>query len=230
MTILRLPVSLNNPPTAWKVLGAFLAVALLFSLVGATVRGPKAAEIASFFVLLAIAVICWRIHAVRRRLGAPGFTGQARIWLIFAVGFFFLALDEGLSIHEEIDFYIHWLFAIAETGLTDRIDDFIILLYGISGLLVLYFHRQELRSISDQTALFVVGFVFFFLMVAADASGNRPDFAIFLGFSEPDAIQFDRLLDFVEEFFKLVAESAFLIAFARIYKRTSAPLRANTPD
>jgi hypothetical protein len=216
---------LNNPAITWKVLWTFLAAVLLFALVGTVVAGPKAAEIASLLILLAIAAICWRIYVVRRRLDTSAFTGQARIWFIFALGFFYLALDEGLSIHEEIDFFIHWLFGIAETGLTDRIDDFIVFLYAMVGLVVLYFHWQELRSISNQKRLFAAGFLFLFLMVAADASGNRPDVAIFLGFSEPDAIRVDHVLDIVEEFFKLAAESAFLVAFARIHEG-SAKLRA----
>ena len=83
----------------------------------------------SFAQLLFLSVLSAKIFDIdvsgktKHILRSAGF-----IWAIIAFGFFFLALDEIFLIHEIIDVAIHTVFNIEETGLTDRIDDVLILI------------------------------------------------------------------------------------------------------
>lgn len=90
------------------------------------------------------------------------------IWLIMSCGFIFLALDELLMIHEKTDKLIHQLLKINETAITDRIDDVIIVFYGIIGLYVLYHYRNEMKNFTYSIAYFIVGFILLFIMNGFD--------------------------------------------------------------
>jgi hypothetical protein len=78
----------------------------------------------SVLQLLAIAYTCYRIYLDRREHATNG--GGYRLWLVMAVGFVYLALDEKTLIHESLDKRIHAFFAIHQTVLSDSIDDAIV--------------------------------------------------------------------------------------------------------
>nr|WP_319398940.1 hypothetical protein [uncultured Carboxylicivirga sp.] len=84
------------------------------------------------------------------------------IWLMISKGFTFLALDEILLIHENIDKWIHAFFQITQTHLTDRIDDFIILLYGIVDGLLMIKNRRLFLNNKPGLALAITGFILMF--------------------------------------------------------------------
>ncbi len=100
----------------------------------------KAITWLSFVQLLATAALSWHIYTLRKN--APESKPQRhlhRLWLIIAAGFVFLAVDEIAGIHEGIDHLIHAFMNMEETGLTDRIDDVIVMAYGLVGIGVLYY-------------------------------------------------------------------------------------------
>ena len=70
------------------------------------------------------------------------------IWLLMAFGFFFLALDDAIKIHENIEKVVLKHFELAETAVSDRLDDVIIALYAAIGAGVLYICRSEFVGIS----------------------------------------------------------------------------------
>ena len=70
---------------------------------------------------------------------------SSAIWMIMAVGFCFLAIDELLSVHEFIDISLHRTLGWQETPLSDRLDDLLLGLYALIGLGVLYVYREELH-------------------------------------------------------------------------------------
>jgi len=81
----------------------------------------------SFLQLVLISAGTFRIYRTRKdQLRGRSNTHQYVIWFIIAVGFFYLALDEGLEFHEQMDREIHNILGIEESGLTDRIDDMIV--------------------------------------------------------------------------------------------------------
>ncbi|MGH1428568.1 MAG: hypothetical protein ACRBEE_11565 [Arenicella sp.] len=138
------------------------------------------------------------------------------IWLLISMGFLFLAFDESLKIHERIDRLIHYVFNIQETGLTDRIDDLLVGLYGLIGLVVLFVYRNEMKACKAQFSLFVIGFVFLFVMVGLDVMTNRKDIVLFF-FEENMAAVLHRWLSFAEDAMKLLSEAFFILGFYSIF-------------
>ncbi|UCD55441.1 MAG: hypothetical protein JSV93_01180 [Candidatus Omnitrophota bacterium] len=131
----------------------------------------------SFFQLLAISVLSWRIFTVRKGgLRTKFWNKTFFIWLIIAVLCIYLSLDEVFMIHENIDFLIHRGFKIRETSITDRIDDFIVGCYALFALIILYFYREEFKKHRKVLPILKTAFIFIFFMVAMDMLTNRNDY------------------------------------------------------
>ena len=148
-----------------------------------------------------------------RRGGSPDLTvwrHPAFVWLLVALGFLFLAVDEVAKIHESLDRFVHRLLQRPETGLTDRLDDAILLGYGLVGAAVLYAYRSELASYRTVLPLVVCGFILFIFMGLFDALVNRPDVFLFMGISQEGSESLGKWLGGVEEGLKILAEAAFL--------------------
>ena len=149
------------------------------------------------------------------------------IWKLIALGFLFLAIDEVFKIHENIDLLTHHVFGLEETGLTDRIDDLVIGVFGLIGLGVLFAYRSDLTAYRVTLPLFVVGFFLLFSMVAFDAITNRND-VLPLVFSDDLAAILYTYLSLAEDSSKVFAEAFFLLAFyvilqmAKIREKDSA--------
>jgi len=175
----------------------------------------------SFFQLLIIASLSREIFIIRK--------GQAKtnawkmpyaIWLIMAVAFVFLSIDELGMIHEYVDIFIHKIFSIEETALTDRIDDMLVALYGLVGIMGLYYYREELKKYREATVLFITGFIFFFAMISLDLLFNTDDI-LRLFFSNVSTLHnLDYWLDIIEDIIKIIAEGIFIVAFYRCYEIT----------
>ena len=138
-------------------------------------------------------------------------------WLIIAIAFIYFSLDEVKMIHEGIDRGIHKSLKIPVTGLTDRIDDIIVLFYGLGGLLFLYLFRQELRIYKKAHPFIITAFIFMFLMVFLDILTNRED--ILLRITNVDFV--DRSyhwLKAMEDSFKIISEGIFIGAFYHCFE------------
>ncbi len=134
------------------------------------------------------------------------------VWLLIALGFLFLAVDEVAKIHESLDRFVHRLLQRPETALTDRLDDAILLGYGLSGAAVLYAYRSELVYYRAVLPLVVCGFVLFIFMGLLDTLVNRPDVFLFMGIGQGGSESLGKWLGGVEEGLKILAEAAFLSA------------------
>ena len=134
----------------------------------------------------------------------------AFVWLLIALGFLFLAVDEVAKIHESLDRFVHRLLQRPETALTDRLDDAILLGYGLSGMAVLYAYRSALISYRTVLPLVICGFALFLFMGLLDALVNRPDVFLFMGISQEGSASLGKWLGGVEEGLKILAEAAFL--------------------
>ena len=134
----------------------------------------------------------------------------AFVWLLIALGFLFLAVDKVAKIHESLDRFVHRLLQRPETALTDRLDDAILLGYGLSGVVVLYIYRSELVSYRAVLPLAMCGFVLFLFMGLLDALVNRPDVFLLMGISQEGSENLGKWLGGVEEGLKILAEAAFL--------------------
>ena len=134
----------------------------------------------------------------------------AFVWLLMALGFLFLAIDEVAKIHESLDRSVHRLLQRPETALSDRLDDAILLGYGLVGVAVLYAYRSELISYRAVLPLVICGFVLFLFMGLLDALVNRPDVFLFMGISQEGSASLGKWIGGVEEGLKILAEAAFL--------------------
>jgi hypothetical protein len=191
-------------------------------------RWTEVFEVVSFFILGAIAVVAMRIYAVRRAPDASWLAGTGRIWLLIALGFAFLALDEALSVHERMDLLVHRVFSLPETRITDRIDDLIILVYAIVGILLLYVHRAEFRNLTGHRRFFVAGFLLLSVMVVIDLLSNRRDFLHWIGVSGPMLGPVHHVMEVSEEVVKLLAEVAFLLGFVHIHRQVVTSRKATS--
>ena len=207
------------PSQSWPLPGRYVGIVVSVGVLIGGLFWPAAFEVLSVIVLAMIGVVCWQIFETRRSPGASLLSGSARIWMIMAIGFGFLALDEALSLHENIDRFIHWAFEIKKTRFTDRIDDVIVLIYGILGVAILYFHRSEFRQLSGFRRFLVVGFLLFALMVLLDIGTNRGDVLLSLGVTRSWLPAVRNGLEAGEELVKLVAELVFLAGFFQIRRQ-----------
>ena len=152
----------------------------------------------------------------------------AFVWLLIALGFLFLSVDEVAKIHESLDRFAHRLLQRPETALTDRLDDAILLGYGVSGMAVLYAYRSELVSYRSVLPLVICGFVLFLFMGLLDALVNRPDVFLFMGISQEGSAGLGKWLGGVEEGLKILAEAAFLgAAYTCLFLTAKADFRRN---
>jgi hypothetical protein len=165
----------------------------------------------SMALLLATAVVSFGIR--RRRMAAGARSTTTLIWLLIGVGFVFLALDEGLEIHERLDLLIHSVGSLEETAATDRIDDVIILSYGFLGLAALILWRREIMSIPGLVRFLAWGLALMVLQVGFDALSNGESLLLRLGVPSDRAETVRDLIGFAEDFTKIAAEAVFLAGF-----------------
>jgi len=144
----------------------------------------------------------------------------ARPFFISGAGFFFLGLDEALSIHENIDKLIHLVLRIKETPATDHIDDFIILLYGIVALFFIKNFITEFRKYPYMTGLIGVGLLMFFVVFFMDFLTNNIETLRAFLFKDMSysALHYRKNIgSMIEESMEFLAQAFFLAAFAAAF-------------
>ena len=168
----------------------------------------------SVLQLLALSFLALAVYTIRAQDSASSpLRKPFFIWLIIAGGFAFLALDEMLMIHENVDYGIHHIFHISETSVTDRIDDFIVAGYGVAALLLLYRYREEFTRYRKAFPLLKLGFIFLFVSVFVDALANRGDIFSFFISNQGMSDNMLMLCRIMEEVFEISSEGVFILAF-----------------
>lgn len=147
-----------------------------------------------------------------RRIGAAH-ARRSWIWLIIAAGMIGLACDEAFELHERLDLALHQWLGLRESPWTDRIDDLIVLGYGLTGLALLWLYRGELMRFRRIWPYLAIAFTLFFTMVGLDLLTNSYSIA-------PERIGSPAMLanatawaNVLEDSCKIVSEAAFLGAF-----------------
>lgn len=171
----------------------------------------------TYFSFLQLAVIAWlslKVFMVRQGAAIKGpWKTKSFVWFIIAAAFVYLAVDETCSLHAGIDLFIHYIFGMQETALTDRIDDILIGCYGLIGLIVLYYYRGEMFNYKRMFPFFIAGYTLLFIMVALDIVSNRDDLlSLVIGDSSRLNTVFLRVRIF-EDMLKVIAEGIFVVAF-----------------
>ena len=93
------------------------------------------------------------------------------LWGITGLGLVAFAADDFFGVHERVGGWIAAHVAVMPL-LTNNVDDFITLGYGLVGLSVLALFRHELFAVRASSALLVAGVVAAALMLATDAYGH----------------------------------------------------------
>ena len=121
--------------------------------------------------IIALAGMCALLYQIRSEQSASPI-GPHLMWAIGACGLALLVLDEAFGLHEMFDLKIHALAGLEQTPWTDRIDDLIVLCYGLAaGGLALAF-RRELLKLLRLRSLFIISLALFLAMVAVDLLSN----------------------------------------------------------
>ena len=171
--------------------------------------------------LLAIAGLNYQIFRVKKAASQSAKPSAHRLWQLLALGFVFLAADEFLAIHEVTDLFIHDVFNLQETVMTDRIDDAIVGLYAIVGLVMVWTHRREFFVSAPAIAFLKTGFGLLGVMVVIDVVTN--DELFFYRLFQPATAEIvDTALYNLEDSLKILTEACLILAFYSILMVTNA--------
>ena len=164
--------------------------------------------------LLSVAVIAGAAYRLRRQQQTSWRSPQL-LWLLVTIGFFFLAADELIQIHESIDLSIHRIWQLQETGLTDRIDDALVGAYGAIAAVIAYGFRHEIKRYRHLWPLILCSFGVMCLMVTFDTLTNRFDILPML--FGPSSHPLFLALGVVEEFCKLAVEAILIGGLYQVF-------------
>jgi hypothetical protein len=218
----------------WKRYLAIVLIIDLIAVVGAMLMGETPAElfdegeVMTFFSaiqLIAIHRITRRVflNSSENRINLKDIKKGYFIWYLISMGFLFLTVDEILLIHENIDEVIHWILGMKETALTDRIDDIVVGCYGLVGLAVIYYYRDEMKKYKEALPYLIAGFILFFLSVCLDILTNREDILPMFNIDHSLFLWLNGL----EEGFKTIAEGVFIGTAFKCYEISNL-LRKNS--
>lgn len=135
---------------------------------------------------------------------------SALLWLIIGLGLLFLALDDRLEIHEQIDFFLHDLFAIEETNITDLADDLIVGLYLLIFFGCIFWQRKIIALFKSSYKWFLIGFALTIVMIVLDLMSNNDLFTS--RFIDPSQdVMFREWISVIEDSAKIFAEGMFIV-------------------
>jgi len=135
---------------------------------------------------------------------------SALLWLIIGFGLIFLALDDSLEIHEQIDLYLHDFFAIKETRITDLADDLIVGFYLLIFLGCIFWQRKTIALFKSSHKWFLIGIGLAVIMVFLDLTSNNNLFTSRLVDPSQDEL-FRDWMGVIEDSAKIFAEGMFLV-------------------
>ncbi|WP_439183592.1 hypothetical protein [Carboxylicivirga taeanensis] len=168
----------------------------------------------SVLLLLIVALITSAIYFIQHNYASS----SSLLWLLISIGFVFLAMDEQFMIHEKMDHFIHHVLQIQETSLSDRIDDVIILLYGVIGLVTLAKFRHQLLNCKPGLLVLILGGALLAASVVLDIVTNDDTLAQLVSTNQDKLHAIHHLGTITEEVCKIFSETCFIAAFL-IYLR-----------
>lgn len=143
-------------------------------------------------------LLAWIVYLLRKKLIANDQPYDRRVlfWLISAVGFLYLMLDESFQIHEGMDDSVFRLFGHHENPGLDGVSTG---LYGVAAAAVCYYFRAEILRYRSALVLFCLGGVFLAVTSALDIGKEGPVHIVF------------------EESSKLLGVASFLVAHFAVF-------------
>lgn len=178
----------------------------------------KPGTILSVVLLLALSLVSFKIYLARRAPSANWLGDSYFVWIVIAGGFFFLAMDDALELHEGFDAAFHSFLDVKQTRLSDRVDDLIVGIYILIGAGVVFFYREEFHRYPSLKRYLAVGFAIVLFQTILDAGSN--DFVVFRWFGVPwQNIPLAKdVIGMLEDVAKLLAEAVFLCGFLQVLR------------
>ena len=167
----------------------------------------------SFIQLSIAAVLSLKIY--RKVRFSRQLNKTSWFWLIACIGLFFLALDDVIGLHEQIDFWIHDWFELKETNLTDLIDDLVVIGYLAIFIVCVAFKWQTIKVFQRSFIFFKLGFILALVMAVLDLVSNNALFISMVTEDEELILAIREWLGAIEDSVKIFAEGMFIIG---IYK------------
>ena len=162
-------------PPGWAALAgvtlAVIGIALAIIIGAGVIEGRPAKHFAearagtflSTLLLLVCASLC---AAIAVEAQDPS---MRRFWTVAALGFLFLTYDELAMAHENLSKHLHLALGWDRTRpLSKRLDDVVVLLYGVAAAAWGFRYRRDLVRLRWATSLAALAGVAFVLTVAAD--------------------------------------------------------------
>ena len=160
--------------------------------------------------LLVIAALSGIIFKLEKSSESLQLVKNSGFWLIVSLGTFFLALDDALSFHEELDKWLHKVLDVKETLVTDLADDILVGLYMILALIYVISQWKTLQIFRSSFGYFKLGFILGAVMVVFDILSNNELFVSMVTTDSNVQEQMIMWMGVLEETAKLVAEGFFL--------------------
>lgn len=185
--------------------------------------------ILSCILILIVSVLARNIFRLEKRSSDTMLLKNAGFWLIVSIGAFFLALDDALSLHEQLDVWMHKILNVEETMVTDLADDIIVGIYLILALIYVASQWKTLQVFRSSFNYFRVGFLLGAVMVVLDILSNNNLFVSMVTDDLELMGQMITWINIVEEAIKLVAEGFFLVGVYQCWRVVDANSKKQSP-
>ena len=143
-------------------------------------------------------------------------------WLIISLGLLFLAFDDAYEIHEYMDLWLHSVFNIQQTDLTDLIDDLIVGGYVLIFLAYVAFNWNTIQIFKSSFSFFQTGLILTAVMVVLDILSNNDYFVSLVIDDATVAKLTEQWLSVVEDSAKIFAEGMFMVGIYQCWHTARA--------
>jgi len=168
--------------------------------------------------LLIATVISGKIFRIVSHSGNIKLAKNKTFWLVVSVGLLFLAFDDAFEIHEQIDIWLHNLFNLQETVITDLADDIIVGGYLLLFLAYVFTQWQTINLFQRSFTFFKIGLALAIIMVLLDMASNNYYFTSLIIDDATQAKALKQWLGAFEDSAKIFAEGMFIVGLYQCRK------------
>lgn len=124
----------------------------------------RAIDVMSALFLAVAGSFAWACFLLRRQA-----LGEGRLfWMLLATGFLFVALDEMLEFHENVDYWLRETW-VGWPPLFRNWNDVIVISYGVGGVALLARYWREIARLPQAFILLALGGAFYVLHTGIDS-------------------------------------------------------------
>ena len=130
----------------------------------------------------------------------------------------FVAIDDAIGIHEQMDRWLHTLIGIEETDLSDLADDFIVGGYLALSLIYIALKWQTIRTFRQSFVFFKIGFILSVVMVLLDILSNNRLFVSMMTDNSAIESTIREWVGVLEDSVKIFAEGMFIVGMYKCWQ------------